>query len=654
MIVSPHKTHHLSSPRHPANLSPASSSSPSYNSANRNFFNISQSSATPSPSENSAKLQSYFEPTPSSAPASSVVLDTSNIPITNIDVFMPHSLDFPSNQSSSYPFTLTDAADDLSMWSLGGGNNGVANQIEPLSRRGQNHQRLPSSSSIGSTASATTASPFQGHQAARALRGPDQVAGKQNTSRGYSRNQSARSHLPTPTQTPTRNTFLSPTSPGFGQHSQDMNSTVAASLGLNQALDEELPQMSHSNRVSFSSMQGPATPMTAVNDSHDERQRALNNDSMNNAMVTVSSSLPDLFYSQNLATSQAPSNPNFLMPHGNSMMNERLMEAQMARSQSSGSNQSVPLSPMKYHMSPHTDSEPKTISPKDAVLDYKPSANDFPLFGQTTDMAASYPAVATVPTRQQQYNQPSAIDFNNMSNTQGWNQNLQAMTSAAMPTYPTFATPTLPSNLNMGSIGGGFLGSSRPHPRRTVSRDTDHTPEFPAQLTSMESSASEAAPPSSIASTNVLMSSPKPESSSADTGTYSCTYHGCLQRFSTPQKLQKHKRDVHRNNPHVTPGVGSGMSTAQLMERNSQAGPHKCERINPTTGKSCNAVFSRPYDLTRHEDTIHNARKQKVRCAICTEEKTFSRSDALTRHMRVVHPEVDFPGKHRKRGSRDE
>jgi uncharacterized Zn-finger protein len=92
------------------------------------------------------------------------------------------------------------------------------------------------------------------------------------------------------------------------------------------------------------------------------------------------------------------------------------------------------------------------------------------------------------------------------------------------------------------------------------------------------------------------------------------------------------------------------MTSAAILERNSQAGPHKCERINPTTGKPCNTVFSRPYDLTRHEDTIHNARKQKVRCALCVEEKTFSRNDALTRHMRVVHPEVDFPGKHRRRG----
>jgi hypothetical protein len=170
----------------------------------------------------------------------------------------------------------------------------------------------------------------------------------------------------------------------------------------------------------------------------------------------------------------------------------------------------------------------------------------------------------------------------------------------------------------------------------------DSTPEFPAHLTSMESSASEAEPPNSQSSDQYLQ---KPTASGASSGTYSCTYHGCSQRFETPQKLQKHKREGHRN-----ANLGPSMTSAAILERNSQAGPHKCERINPTTGKPCNTIFSRPYDLTRHEDTIHNIRKQKVRCALCVEEKTFSRNDALTRHMRVVHPEVDFPGKHRRRG----
>ena len=71
-------------------------------------------------------------------------------------------------------------------------------------------------------------------------------------------------------------------------------------------------------------------------------------------------------------------------------------------------------------------------------------------------------------------------------------------------------------------------------------------------------------------------------------------------------------------------------------------------RINSSTNKPCNTIFSRPYGLTGHEDTIHNARKQKVHCPLCTEEKTFSRNDALTRHLRVVHPEHVDQNKRRR------
>jgi len=30
----------------------------------------------------------------------------------------------------------------------------------------------------------------------------------------------------------------------------------------------------------------------------------------------------------------------------------------------------------------------------------------------------------------------------------------------------------------------------------------------------------------------------KPASTTADTGTYTCTYHGCTERFESPAKLQ--------------------------------------------------------------------------------------------------------------------
>jgi len=185
--------------------------------------------------------------------------------------------------------------------------------------------------------------------------------------------------------------------------------------------------------------------------------------------------------------------------------------------------------------------------------------------------------------------------------------------------------------------------------QQSQSRGQEQTPEFPTHLISMESTQddgpSEASSQQSQSQSRpALQSKPQPATRPADTssdaGTYTCTYHGCTLRFETPAKLQKHKREGHRQH--------SPAHSQTIAERNSQAGPHKCERINPSTGKPCNSIFSRPYDLTRHEDTIHNNRKMKVRCHLCTEEKTFSRNDALTRHMRVVHPDVEFTGKPKK------
>jgi hypothetical protein len=388
----------------------------------------------------------------------------------------------------------------------------------------------------------------------------------------------------------------------------------------------------------------------------------------------------ELYYPQETAVGQTQAASTYLVPHGNPMINERLQAAQMARSSSSTSSQSRALSPFRphspyvhaggpifntasqirqqqkersdanelvsYQTSPLTESNPKTISPQEAMLDYKPIGGEAPLFPETSDNYGSYSATPSS-SQQAHYISSSTMDFGslNSSGGQDWNPALNAST----PNFGGFIAPSMPANLNTVPYLATFgTPETVPQATKVTSRRTDRTPEFPAHLTSMESSASEA-PASSVDSTVKPLESQKPDSS-ASTGTYSCTYRGCTQRFVNPQKLQKHKRDVHRGTPNITPGVGSGMSTAELMERNSQTGPHKCERTNPTTGQSCNAIFTRPYDLTRHEDTIHNIRKQKVRCALCEEEKTFSRSDALTRHMRVVHPDVDFPGKHRRRG----
>jgi uncharacterized Zn-finger protein len=70
------------------------------------------------------------------------------------------------------------------------------------------------------------------------------------------------------------------------------------------------------------------------------------------------------------------------------------------------------------------------------------------------------------------------------------------------------------------------------------------------------------------------------------------------------------------------------------------------------TGKLCNAKFSRPYDLTRHQHTVHE-RKEKVRCEICGQ--LVSRLDALTRHRRDIHADKfpELANKMVKRRKRD-
>lgn len=327
----------------------------------------------------------------------------------------------------------------------------------------------------------------------------------------------------------------------------------------------------------------------------------------------------------------APTSHNFPSPQVHLGTAQRLREQQKAEADAYALQQSQRQPDL---------AEPKTISPKDALLDYHESEEDskMPLFpdANTNDYAQQMDGAA------------SDVSYGSTATSQGGNW------AAVHASFPSVSGPSPPQSafsFQPASVPNVMQGLGFNQQYRAMASMPEQTPEFHPQLTSMESSASEM--PESSQNSNEdtsTTSTQKPSSTHADTGTYTCTYHGCTLRFDTPQKLQKHKREGHRPAQAMTPGVGSGMTSAALLARNSQAGPHKCERTNPTTGKPCNTVFSRPYDLTRHEDTIHNARKQKVRCALCVEDKTFSRNDALTRHMRVVHPDVDFPGKHRRRG----
>lgn len=139
-------------------------------------------------------------------------------------------------------------------------------------------------------------------------------------------------------------------------------------------------------------------------------------------------------------------------------------------------------------------------------------------------------------------------------------------------------------------------------------------------------------------------------------------------------------------------------TTDQLAKESGQTQTHSgeedhyCLIPNPKTGKPCQKKFSRPYDLIRHQNTIHAAKRSFYRCLFCEDDlrrknslepinpivinskyresefskenfqtqitsstiikklrcgpdagqlymsnKTFSRCDALTRHLRFRH-----------------
>ena len=307
---------------------------------------------------------------------------------------------------------------------------------------------------------------------------------------------------------------------------------------------------------------------------------------------------------------------------------------------------------------------PKTISPKETNLDYNITEEEaqMPLF----------PSVKHEP-RFPSHNTSRGLHRGNTDESSNNDQSFSSMatsrrdsssSSAPQPAGSGFTlmTPSVPAIPQQYP----FISESR---RQSSSMRTgsDQAPEFPASLTSMESTKSETGPVENIKIVPEVDQSPRsppssqeapigrPANTTASSGTYTCTTPDCNARFDTAPRLQKHRREAHRATSQYastpttpTSATHNPQAAANNLSRNNAPGPHRCDKVNPQTGKPCNTAFSRSYDLTRHEDTIHNNRKQKVRCHLCTEEKTFSRNDALTRHMRVVHPDVDFPGKSRR------
>lgn len=267
-------------------------------------------------------------------------------------------------------------------------------------------------------------------------------------------------------------------------------------------------------------------------------------------------------------------------PFAGSMGNEALQQPQSATS-----------APMSNAMNlPQNTGDIKTMSPKDAVLDFQE--------GEDPAMPSLFPS--GIPSGQSDFNLGDALGLRRDSGS------MRPMEAFPQYTAPAMSQPSFAFAQPQSRPQSNLLQQSADFPSLATLESTE-TPQSQLSMPSVESISRSA-------------------NSNADAGTYTCTYHNCDYRFDSPNGLQRHKREAHRQ---TTPG--GHLISRDTSLRNSQAGPHKCERINPSTGKVCNSIFSRPYDLTRHEHTIHTAGKQKVRCHICNEDKTFSRNDALTR-----------------------
>lgn len=412
---------------------------------------------------------------------------------------------------------------------------------------------------------------------------------------------------------------LYPTNNGYG--AVDMRRIQSTGADERASYTLSAPQS-----VSTMSHNSPATPQTAYEPEYDEKNvygypTAAYQQSLHDAFA-------DQHYPSSMAYAQAQQNMQRLTvtPHRQTMMADRLQAAQQdhlrTNSPTSNPRDKSPFRQNSPYNMPAPTQRPQpaaplqkqrtSISPKELMID------EHDIDDQATPLFAPDQSQSIFAPRRT----PSSLS------------NFYTASDASMQIPQQY--PFVSQSSRQGSQSGL----------------QDVTPDFPAHMLSMESTAeegpSEPSSQQSVQRSQPQQAAPQQQrqraiNTSSDSGTYSCTYHGCHLRFDSPAKLQKHKREGHRQTSPSSP------SSPNQSLRNSQAGPHRCDRINPSTGKPCNSIFSRPYDLTRHEDTIHNSRKQKVRCHLCTEEKTFSRNDALTRHMRVVHPDVDWVGKQKRK-----
>ena len=210
------------------------------------------------------------------------------------------------------------------------------------------------------------------------------------------------------------------------------------------------------------------------------------------------------------------------------------------------------------------DEETQTISPKDVDLVYCENEEDaaMPLFPVKQEQSSPTYRPTNV-KHERSASDASEQSYRSMATTRQDSASSypsSSQTSQQRSSF-SFVPPAVPGGVRQMPQQYPFV----PQQRRQPSSMSNVSEDFPATLTSMESSNSEYAPDARDIQ--------KPRSAQADTGTYTCTYHGCTLRFESPAKLQKHKREGHRNSASLATLEQDGM-TSSGQKLATQAGPH--------------------------------------------------------------------------------
>lgn len=112
---------------------------------------------------------------------------------------------------------------------------------------------------------------------------------------------------------------------------------------------------------------------------------------------------------------------------------------------------------------------------------------------------------------------------------------------------------------------------------------------------------------------------------------------------ATPAETGSERREDAYEDMQTFAKALAGMKSAEALKKSPNR-PHPC-KLRDGWGRLCKRRFVRPYDLLRHQETVHGTGDAKTyQCALCgNSTKRFSRSDSLSRHIRRMHrmdPEV--------------